>query len=98
MAQLFVCDAACVQEFGHNVVALKYFAEAFARSGFSKVVPLCCKYLPESLARLNGFVPYFRFYYEGYLHLPAGTNTWNDVSAPASLPSCKRCARARRRW
>jgi glycosyltransferase involved in cell wall biosynthesis len=80
--RLFVCDPVCVQEFGHNVAALKYFATSMAPS-FAEIVPLCCRYLPEPLVREHGFVPHFGFYYENYIPLPAGPAVEDD--APISL-------------
>lgn len=64
--RLFVCDPACVQSFGHNVVALKYFRDAFQEK-FSNVLPLCCEEIDVELAKHYDFTPFYRFYYEGYI-------------------------------
>ena len=67
MGRLFVCDPACVQSFGHNVVALKYFRDYF-KADFSEVVALSCRLLPKADVDRNGFIPFFDFYYRSYLH------------------------------
>lgn len=69
MGRIFVCDAACVLPFGHNVSSLKYFSQELT-SGGNDVVALCCRYLPRHLVEKNGFEPFFRFYYPRYLDVP----------------------------
>jgi glycosyltransferase involved in cell wall biosynthesis len=64
--RLFVCDPACVQPFGHNVVALKYFSDVFKKD-FSEIVPVACQYLLSDIASRYGFSRFYRFYYEGFM-------------------------------
>jgi glycosyltransferase involved in cell wall biosynthesis len=65
IGRLFVCDPACVQPFGHNVVALKYFRDFFMED-FSEVRSLCCRLLPDEFVRRYGFVGFYDFYYQPY--------------------------------
>lgn len=68
--RLFICDPVCAQPFGHNVVALNYFSNAF-KDSFEHVVPLCCKHLPKKTAEDYGFVPFYDFYYPSYISIEA---------------------------
>jgi glycosyltransferase involved in cell wall biosynthesis len=67
--RLFVCDPVCVQAFGHNVPALRYFSNAF-RDQFDTIIALCSRKLPEAVSTANGFTPFFDFYYHGYISVP----------------------------
>ncbi|CAN7631075.1 glycosyltransferase [Pararhizobium sp. LjRoot238] len=79
--RLFICDPACVQSFGHNVVALKYFRDAF-KENFSDAIALCCKELDQKLAKFYDFEPFYQFYYDGYIqspnHQPLGADKLRD--------------------
>ncbi len=63
--RLFVCDPACVQAFGHNVTALRYFARAF-RDQYETIVPLCSTLLDPTVVEREGFVAFYNFYYGRY--------------------------------
>ncbi|SIQ58869.1 Glycosyltransferase involved in cell wall bisynthesis [Rhizobium sp. RU20A] len=63
--RLFVCDPVCVQAFGHNVTALRYFTRAF-REQYQAIVPLCCKLLDPSVVERENFVAFYNFYYHRY--------------------------------
>lgn len=67
--KLIVCDPACVQPFGHNVVALKYFRDAFSAK-FEETHALSCNELPTDICNLYNFKPFFKFYYDGYIQSP----------------------------
>lgn len=67
--RLFICDPVCVQPFGHNVVALNYFANAF-RHIFDEIIPLCSRLLPEKTVKQYGFAPLYDFYYHDYITVP----------------------------
>jgi glycosyltransferase involved in cell wall biosynthesis len=67
--RLFICDPACVQAFGHNVVALKYFRDAFKES-FSEAIALCCDEIDLKISDFYNFIPFYRFYYDGYIQSP----------------------------
>lgn len=63
--RVFVCDPMCVLPFGHNVPAMGYFRDIF-KSATTGVFAICCKELPDDIAKANGFTPFFKFYYEDY--------------------------------
>ncbi|WP_320196487.1 hypothetical protein [Agrobacterium rosae] len=51
------------------MVALKYFRDAF-KDNFSDTIALCCQELDPAISDFYGFIPYYRFYYDGYMHSP----------------------------
>ncbi|WP_377295155.1 hypothetical protein [Rhizobium sp. SG2393] len=63
--RLFVCDPACVQAFGHNVTALRYFTRAF-RDQYSDIIPLCSNLLDHSVVKRESFTAFYNFYYARY--------------------------------
>jgi hypothetical protein len=65
----FICDPVCALPFGHNAVALNLFGQAM-RAHFDKVTTLCCRHLPETLVKKNGFQPFYEFYYHDFMQLP----------------------------
>jgi glycosyltransferase involved in cell wall biosynthesis len=68
----FICDPVCVLPFGHNAVAMSLFRRALAKH-FDEVTALSCRYLPQHIVQKHGFEPFFDFYYDDYISLPAGT-------------------------
>lgn len=65
MSRLFVCDPACVQPFGHNVTALRYFRDSF-QDEYQSAFAVCCNLLPKHVAVREDFTSFFRFYYHRY--------------------------------
>jgi glycosyltransferase involved in cell wall biosynthesis len=67
-SRVFVCDPRCVEPYGADVDALKYFSVPL-KQHFDQVVAVCCRFLPEDIATSNGFVPHFDFYYDAFLKI-----------------------------
>lgn len=69
--RLFICDPVCVLPYGHNAVALNYFRRAFANR--YETIALCGAALPSALASGYSLVPFFAYYYQQFIPLPATT-------------------------
>lgn len=61
-SRLFLSDPVCVLPYGHNVAAMANFRE-FLGSGFSEVLCIGSRYLPEDIATGNDILREFDFYY-----------------------------------
>lgn len=67
-SRAFVCDPVCALPYGHNVVGLKYFAEAI-RPFFDEIIPIASRSLSERISLSYGFVREFGFYYHKHIKL-----------------------------
>jgi glycosyltransferase involved in cell wall biosynthesis len=66
----FVLDPVCALPYGHNVVGLKYIADAL-KPYFRNVMPIASLSLPSDIARKYGFERAFEFYYHEHIKLPS---------------------------
>lgn len=67
-SRAFVCDPVCALPYGHNVVGLKYFADAM-KPFFGEIIPIASKNLPENISITYGFEREFNFYYHKFIKL-----------------------------
>lgn len=82
--RMLVCDPVCVQTFGHNVVALKYFVN-FLREQYDEVMGLCAADLPYKTVEEYGFFPYFSFYYHDFMHVPHAARPAHELGQTAAI-------------